>query len=69
MVGDNRAPSTIWGLRYDPGSGYVRTLPGDRIGVYLPDGRGMVSGLQMSRADARLVAKRINQCLDATVKR
>lgn len=61
----NRAPSTIWTLRRDRNTPYVATAPDDRI--VFADGYG--EALNMTRADARLLAKRINQCLDETRKR
>ena len=61
----NRAPSTIWTLRRDRNTPYVATAPGDQI--VLSDGYG--EDISMTRAEARLLAKRINQCLDETRKR
>lgn len=71
MSAENRAPGTVWGFRVD-GSEYVRTLDGDRILMYLTD----VSNERapesvcviVSRRDARMLAKRLNQCLDRTAK-
>jgi hypothetical protein len=69
--------STIWALRRD-GLTYVRAIHRphgnvDDIAIVrvhpLPPGEefgGYTETLQMSRKDARLLAKRINQCLDAT---
>lgn len=73
MSADNRAPGAVWGLRKN-GLGYVRTLPDDQILVSVINsgstlvhpGRGLIA---MDRATARLLARRINQCLDATAKR
>ena len=61
----NRAPRIVWALRKDYGSGYVATDEGDTIVLCLPDGTGMADRLRISRKDARLLARRINQCLDA----
>lgn len=61
MIPD-RAPTTAWTLRSDFGS-WVRTAEDEKIVVYVDH-----DYIYMSRRDARLVAKRINQCLDATVK-
>lgn len=58
----NRAPSTIWSLHRDFRN-YVCTLSNDEIGIHY-NGRD----LWLSRKDARLLAKRINQCLDETKK-
>lgn len=60
----NRAPGTIWPLRMEP-SAYVRTTDDDRIELVTYDGFRLV----IDRADARLLARRINQCLDKTAKR
>lgn len=65
----NRAPGSVWATRRDPYRGcWVRTLSGDRIEIAEPNGydRGI---LRVSRAEARLIARRINECLDATVIR
>lgn len=59
----NRAPGTCWALRKDFLQ-WVQTAPGDEIRVRTPGGT-----LYLDRATARLLAKRINECLDATVKR
>lgn len=69
MSRPNRAPSTVWGLRplgtYP--NGYVRTLEEDDIEiVHIEKERSPAEFLVMSRKDARLLAKRINQCLDKT---
>lgn len=59
----------IYGMRKLPGlSGYVRTLDEQTIQVVLhrPDDDGPSQVMEMSRKDARLLAKRINQCLDET---
>lgn len=61
----NRAPGTVWTLRRDDLRTYVRTTDDDKVAIYTPEGYE----LSMSRSTARLLAKRINQCLDATVKR
>lgn len=61
----NRAPSQCWSLRRERmGLDYVCTTNDD--GIYMQVGP---DGMLMSRADARLLAKRINQCLDGTAKR
>jgi hypothetical protein len=64
----NRAPNTLWCLRGFDGP-YVKTADDDRIEILVPDGNGYVNGLSFNRKDARLLAKRINQCLDATRKK
>lgn len=63
----NRASNVIWSLR-GVGSAYVKTAEDDKIEILIPDGNGYANGLSFSRKDARLLAKRINQCLDETVK-
>ncbi len=63
----NRAPNTLWSLR-GVNSMYVKTAEDDKIEILAPDGRGYANGLSMSRKDARLLAKRINQCLNETRK-
>lgn len=63
----NRAPNTLWSLR-GVNSLYVKTADDDRIEIMFPDGTGYANGFSVSRKDARLLAKRINQCLDATRK-
>ena len=56
----NRAPSQVWALRKDLVD-YVRTMPNDRVRIVV---RGEV--LDMDRPTARLLARRIMQCLDET---
>lgn len=64
----NRAPNTLWSLR-GVNSLYVKTADDDKIEILFPDGRGYANGFSISRKDARLLAKRINQCLDETRKK
>lgn len=66
---ENRAPGTIWGLRLEDLGIYVRTEVNDHVLIVGPDWVGKQSAIIVSRKDARLLAKRINECLDATVKR
>ena len=69
----NRRPGSTWLLRHPKVSrgsnGSVQTMEGDYIAIgHWGD---MVMGPQtlvLNRKDARLLAKRINQCLDATAK-
>jgi len=56
-----KAGSSVWGLRRHQWGSYVRAL-GDSVQIVWEDR----SVLTVSRADARLLAKRINQCLDDT---
>lgn len=45
-------------------------LQGDQIRIsFFPGKKGDGFSVAITRADARLLAKRINQCLDATVKK
>lgn len=71
----NRRPGSIWSV-YPPGdprfNPYVSTAEGDLIVVSIPvddDPGEMVIQHAMTRSTARLLAKRINQCLDETRKR
>ena len=59
----NRAPSTIWAARMDLCE-YVRPVEDDRILICAGN-----DWIEVDRPTARLLAKRINECLDATVKR
>lgn len=68
----NRAPSTIWSVGPDPQrmKAYVRTGDNDTIQIAAPDGTLLGwSHIVVDRHTARMIAKRINECLDATVKR
>jgi hypothetical protein len=68
----NRAPNTSWFLRWPVSeypNGYVLTTYEDEIRVTYFETPDEVATLFLSRKDARLLAKRINQCLDATAKR
>ena len=66
----NRAPTTVWGVGLPPDMrAYVRTGDQDSIRIAAEvDGYGW-SELVVDRQTARMIAKRINECLDATVKR
>ena len=50
-------------------NGYVNTADGDLIQVVYFERPSYPQTLTLSRKDARLLAKRINQCLDGTVKK
>jgi hypothetical protein len=56
-------PGVIWGLRIrdDVPNGYVRTLDDDHLLLFFEG-----AGICIDRRSARLLAKRINQCLDQT---
>ena len=66
-------PGSIWGLRKLPGlSGFVRTVSTTEVQIVMhqPNVETLADlppqVMEMSRKDARLLAKRINQCLDET---
>lgn len=61
-------PTIVWALRRDFKGPYVQTHDARRIALSfpIPDDPGYVQVAVISRADARLLAKRINQCLDET---
>lgn len=67
----DRAPSTVWSVSAKDINTYVRTLPDDKILIVGPDYEFTtdLGGIMLSRSQARAIAKRITQCLDATVKR
>jgi hypothetical protein len=69
----DRRPGSVWTLRWplvrNGSNGSVRTMPDDYIGIgHWGDLRVGAQTLVISRRDARLLAKRINECLDATAK-
>jgi hypothetical protein len=69
----NRLPGVVWTLRRDfTQFPYVRTGEDDTIEIIfdpaLFDALPITNVLKYSRKDARLLAKRINECLDATTK-
>ena len=68
MIPD-RAPNSIWCLSRANLDVYVTTGINDQIQVVGPAINGATEALYFTRKDARQLAKRINQCLDATVKR
>ena len=61
-------PSVVWPLRRDFKGGYVETRDKSHISLNfpIPHDPGYVQVVVLTRADARLWAKRINQCLEAT---
>lgn len=68
----NRAPNMSWFLRYpltQYPNGYVNTGPDDEIRVTYFLHPGDAQTFFLSRKDARLLAKRINECLDETRSR
>lgn len=65
----NRAPTKTWRTRRDSSGSYVRTASDDQIMIVTNDYMGWAQASFMSRSEARLLAKRINECLDETVKR
>ena len=70
MIPD-RAPCQVWSVSRKDINTYVRTCPDDKILVVgqSPDEPLHLEGVILTRSQARALAKRINQCLDATVKR
>ncbi len=67
----DRAPSTVWSVSAKDINTYVRTQPDDKILVVGPSHEFPtdLEGILLTRSQARTIAKRINECLDATVKR
>lgn len=68
----NRAPGTIWSVGPTPEGvqAYVRTVEGDHILIAAYMERYNVwQYVETDRHTARMIARRINECLDATVKR
>jgi hypothetical protein len=61
----NRAPGTIWTLRKDLNPPWITTTDFDQIRLVFDQGVSVC----LSRKDARLLAKRLNQCLDETAKK
>ena len=45
---------------------YVRTEPTHDLAIFAATGNGMQEGFRITRRGARLLARRINQCLDST---
>lgn len=67
----NRAPGIVWMLRYPTTSenGAVLTTEEDEILIQMWGSDWGHQEMFVSRASARLLAKRINQCLDGTAKK
>ena len=65
-------PGSIWSLRKNSGCGYVRTADTQLLQIVLPQPGGHDINtaepfvVLIDRKDARLLAKRINECLDGT---
>jgi len=59
--------NSIWPTRRDLTGAYVQAY-GDRVALWIPAGSGPEDGMRflLGRQEARLIAKRLNQCLDAT---
>ena len=63
-------PSLIWHTRLETDRPYqtVRTVDSATISIGFMPGNGMAGyGIYLRRSDARLLARRIEQCLKATV--
>ena len=68
-MSNNRAPVTVWSVGLPPKMrAYVRTTDDDMI-LIAADAWPEWSSITVTRREARMIAKRINECLDATVKR
>lgn len=67
----DRAPSTVWSVSAKDMNTYVRTQPDDKIMIVGAsyDHPDELEAVILTRSQARTIAKRINECLDATVKR
>lgn len=68
----NRAANTAWFVRRqvrEYPNGYILTTPEDEIRITWFEHEDHVDTIFLSRGNARLLAKRINQCLDETVKK
>lgn len=68
----SRAPGSLWMMRYPQTypNGYVRTIDNERIVIaQFENDTDIGQSMVLDRKDARLLAKRINECLDATVIR
>ena len=63
-------PNKIWDLRKDGDSnGYVKTVSSSKIQLYYYANMEDVNSIidfEISRQDARMLAKRILECLDAS---
>ena len=62
-------PTTVWMTRLDSKKPYqtVRTRMDGEIAIaFFPGNRGDGFGVTIRRRDARMLARRINQCLDDT---
>lgn len=62
--------NSVWPTRRDLTGAYVTTND-DLIALFVPGSPGSEHGMtfRLDRQEARLLAKRLNQCLDATVLR
>ena len=65
----NRKPGAIWTLRgiSQANNTLVRTRENDMVEIIFEDLNG-IAAVMLTRKDARLAAKRINQCLDGSRK-
>lgn len=66
-----RLENAYWCTRLDHMRSYqmVKAHADDLVISFFPGNKRDGFSLSVSRKDARLLAKRINQCLDATVKK
>jgi len=69
-VSGNRAPTTVWGVGMPPNMrAYVRTADDAGITIAARDRDEGWKALVVDRQTARMIARRINECLDETKKR
>lgn len=64
--------TSVWHTRLETDRPYqtVRTVSESEVSIgFFPGNLGAGYGMTISRKDARLLAKRINQCLDGTAKK
>jgi hypothetical protein len=61
--------TAIWSTRRDMTGCYVHCVEDDLIEIVVPVGNGIAHSVSMPRREARMVARRINECLDGTAKR
>jgi len=69
MMRPNRKPGAIWTLRGigQANNCFVRTKENDMVEIVFEDLNGIAT-VMLTRKDARLLAKRVNQCLDGSRK-
>ena len=65
----NRKPGSVWTLRRIGQSAnvFVRTKENEMVEIVFEDLNG-IAAVSLTRKDARLLAKRVNKCLDDSKK-